>query len=97
MLDSVPIHQDLEADSARLLRIEERTVELAKQHTAWSSLRAHMLFGTKEKFVYMERYSCDPVSELVEDRDHTSVCKPDASYLKPLEFIAHGLSASASA
>lgn len=97
ILESVPIHQDLEADSARLRRIEERTEELAQRHPDWSSLRAHMLFGIKEKFIYMERYSCDPISEFVEDQDHTSVCKPNASYLKPLEFIAYGLSASASA
>ena len=91
-LHANPVHQELQPDSARLRETRKRTESMVSKYPWMDSLRAHLLFGARENIVYMERYDCDPVFEIVEEQDHQSVCKPNAWYQRPLEFVSYGLS-----
>jgi len=88
-LESLAVYQDLKEGSRRLAQLQKTTESLSIKYPAMPSLRGHLLFGTKDRVVYMDRYACDPVYDLEEDQDHTSVCKPTVRYLKPLEFVGY--------
>ena len=96
-LTSFAMYQDLEEGSRRLIELQKRTELLFSKYPLMPSLRGHLLFGAKEHVVYMDRYTCDPVYEIEEAQDPCSICKPDVSYLKPMEFVGHGLPRTASA
>lgn len=92
-----PIHDDVKEGSARLEKLQERTEELSEKHPEWTCLRARTIFGTLEEIVYMDRYACDATPEFVEGQDHTSICKPNPAYTRPLEFVSNALRRPAAA
>ena len=96
VLKSNPVHEELQADSERLLDLRRRTEALAAKFEWMESLRGHLIFGAKENIVYMDRYDCDPVYEIIEGHDHRSICKPNRLYRKPLEFVSYERSKPAS-
>jgi len=91
-----PLCEDLQSGSHRLSQLRQRTESLAMQHPWMHALRAHLLFGSREQMVYMDRYDCDPVYRIVENQDHRSVCKPTVYYSEPLGFVSYGIPRSAS-
>jgi hypothetical protein len=95
VLRANPPHQDLSPESHLLKELRRRTELLASKHPSMNALRAHLMFGTEEHIVRMDRYDCDPVFRVVEGQDHSSVCKPTPHYRLPLEFISYELSSPA--
>ena len=96
LLQSNPVHEDLQPEALRLREIRRRTESLAETYPWMQSLRGHLLFGRDDHTVFMDRYDCDPIFETVENQDHRSICKPTPQYLRPLEFVSYGLSKQAS-
>jgi hypothetical protein len=92
VLRSNPISEDLQSGSHRLIELRRRTESLAGKYSWLQAFRAHLMFGTKESVVYMDRYDCDPVYAITEGQDHRSICKPNSHYKEPL--AARGISHS---
>lgn len=79
-------HNELKYDSPLLGDLKSATVSLAKQYPDVSALRAWVGFGGDERIVYIGNYLTDP--EVVKlTGSHTSVCKPDADFMQPFEFV----------
>lgn len=86
MLKSTSVHEELKLESIRLADLRKRTEQLAERYDWMRSMRAHLLYAEKD-IVHVDRYDCDPLYKTELGHSHTSVCKPNRSYLAPLRFI----------
>lgn len=89
MVNSNATISELIEGSRRLSDLQTRTEALANEHTWIRATQAHVIFGSKEHVVYMDRFACDPVYLVEKDQDHKSVCKPNQWYRKPLDFVTY--------
>ena len=86
-LKSLPIHKDLESQSAFLKELRRRTELVARAFPWATALRPISAFGDDEHIVEIQRYDCDPASVIVPGQNHQSVCKPTKDYQFPLRFV----------
>jgi hypothetical protein len=98
-LERKPLYQNLKIPSPILNRIQQVTEELYGKFPAIAAFEALSLFGENEEIVTLDVYRHEQKHKLPVQRghNHTSVCKPNAGYKKPLEFVIsalHGKSAS---
>lgn len=84
-----PLYQNLNPASPTILDIRRETEELYKEHKI-EALRASSLFGDEEEIVTIGGYRHDEDPPTESKQNHTSVCKPNRTYLKPLEFVTDG-------
>jgi hypothetical protein len=76
--------------SAELVRtIRERTEATAGKHTKLTGLVANTIFGSKENIVVVGGYKTDWQYAVLPDHTHRSICKPNETYLSPIEFVAN--------
>ena len=87
LLRSKPLFHNIEQSSPILRHIESETAKMQKRFPKISALTAHSLFGSKDAIVNIGQYAHEPRADTEQGQSHTSVCKPNASYMKPLEFI----------
>lgn len=95
LVSSAPVLRDLRTDSPLLKNIQAITEDAARRCPTLRALRARILHGEEERAIRLGRYNCDLSVEYVKEHDHTSVCKPNEAYLKPLEFVTYGICARA--
>lgn len=83
---SFPARNDLADNSPIIIQIKDETESAAKRYPSLSSFRAQMLFGERDHIVHIGGYRNDLILPYEKYHSHTSICKPDDKYLKPLEF-----------
>jgi hypothetical protein len=81
------VRNELRPNSAILRPIETQTENASAKFKEVSGFTAKVLFGNPDQVVNTASYKCDQI-EYADGRDHSSVCKPDFKYLRPLEFIS---------
>ena len=81
--------RDLEPSSPILMALRTSTERLFLENDWIKALCARVLWGEDEKIVFVDKFSQDS-EEFVAQHDHTSVCKPSVTYLKPLVFVSYG-------
>lgn len=86
---ALPSISDLDNQNPVLSDVRKYTESSSEEYPLMKALRAHVVWGVKEKFVDVWQYKWDGPIEYVDDRGHVAVCKPDLEYLRPLEFVAH--------
>jgi pimeloyl-ACP methyl ester carboxylesterase len=74
-------------DGITLEQIQRLSEELHVQLPQYSALTAHVIFGTAERIVRKQRYLQDLKYPAEEGKDHSSICKPDIYYQRPLLFV----------
>jgi triacylglycerol esterase/lipase EstA (alpha/beta hydrolase family) len=87
LLKSSPLFQNIQPESKLLDRIRENTETLTTKYGWMRSLRADLLFGYDDAIVTIGKYDTDPMLTKLKDHSHTSICKPNAKYTIPLEFV----------
>jgi pimeloyl-ACP methyl ester carboxylesterase len=80
-------YKQLAGESPLLQDLRDRTVRKAKEYPAMKALRAWNLFPEKDKIVTAEALEIDPPAEFEKGQTHSSICKPNPKYLKPLTFV----------
>jgi hypothetical protein len=87
-LSASPSFKELQPGSQFLVRLENETHTLAQDNPGKvAAISARIVWATRDKVVQGGlRYSCDPACKFIEGT-HTSVCKPDADFPKPLLFV----------
>jgi hypothetical protein len=76
------------ADRSPVLKdIRDRTVSLAKKYPDVRAFRARSLFPDDDKIVGAEALETDPPADYEKNQTHSSICKPNRKYLKPLTFV----------
>jgi hypothetical protein len=88
-------YQNIAHGSTILKEIQRETTELVQQYREIRALRARTLFGRRDDVVAADVSFYDESPEIEDSANHVSVCKPTASYTRPLEFVAHGKSETA--
>jgi len=87
-LTGSPSFKELQPGSQFLVRLENETSALARDNPGKvAALSARIAWATRDEIVQGGlRYSCDPAYKVLEG-NHSSVCKPNAHFLKPLLFV----------
>jgi hypothetical protein len=84
-----PAMQELEQNSNLLRALREDTTHFADAHPQLSGLRARTAWAHHDDIVTAFDYRHD-VSWRILKTSHSSVCKPNKSYLVPLELVLTG-------
>jgi hypothetical protein len=87
VLSASGAYGEMERGSGVLDSIRHQTERFAERYPSAAAFRARVLWGREESFVAMGEYECDLVVQVVEGRDHKTVCKPNSDFLLPLEFV----------
>lgn len=86
---SNPLYQNLKPESYTIKNLKDETEKLWEKYK-FPGFRAISMFGKDEEIVCTGKYSHDYESLIEDGHHHTSICKPYAKFLKPLEFVKHG-------
>ena len=85
-LQGLTSYADLKPTSPLITGLRDDTQSLADRMPQLSGLQAKILWGDREKIVYMDKYRRDS-EESVDGKNHGTICKPTTDYLRPLEFV----------
>jgi pimeloyl-ACP methyl ester carboxylesterase len=95
ILRSNPLYQNLRQSSATLTSLRQETEALFAEHPDITALKASLFFGQHEDVVEIGGYSQDEFygtpqgqKHVEPNHNHLSICKPSATFIKPLEFVA---------
>jgi hypothetical protein len=94
-LHSNPLYRSLAAGNPILEDLKESTELFYAKYDKIPALKAHCLFGSKDAVVNIGAYPFDTVHETIPHESHTTICKPKANFLKPMEFLTDALHDSA--
>ena len=86
-LKSKPLFHNLAPECPIIKDLRTKTEEFYKEHHL-TALKATVLFGKHEEIVYQGGYDQDDVLPKVPNHNHSSICKPNADYLKPMDFVS---------
>lgn len=88
---------ELQAGSATLIDLKEATETLARKYPRVQGLSARILWGKLEDVVRVTRFECDHsrAEIFVDGKGHADICKPNAEFLAPFEFVETELGAYA--
>ena len=92
-LGSSPAYNEMQQESQLLASIRTSTEHfLDREECDWmTALRALVVWGEKDAVVAKGEFRGDRTftPRPVHGKGHSSVCKPRADYLLPLEFVSH--------
>lgn len=77
---------DLEPGSATLQLLEQR-VKVLETNGATAIRAKLVVWAEKDNIVHQLDFGSDPPAELVLGKGHIDVCKPDRTYVRPLEIL----------
>lgn len=85
-------YSDLQPGSSLITSTRELTEDYIARlpESERGALRPHILWADKENVVVRETYRTDPPDRTAWQRDHSNVCKPDATYTDPWVFASIG-------
>jgi len=89
IVKSNTIVRQLQAESPKLIQLKEGTERLARSSN-YPALIAHVLFGEYEQVVERDKFELDELEGPAPGQDHWSICKPNYSYLLPIDFVVKG-------
>jgi hypothetical protein len=82
------VRNELKPNSPILEPLKTGTENASAKFREIHGFKAKVLFGEHDQVVHTEAYDCDDIDpDFPTGHDHTSVCKPEFKYLKPLEFV----------
>lgn len=81
---------DLQPDSSLIVETRRETESLFAR-TGLTALQARILWANPDNIVRAEEYSIDPYRRSVHGQTHITVCKPDATYTRPWQFVETGI------
>jgi pimeloyl-ACP methyl ester carboxylesterase len=88
MLKSNALFVSLQSGSPAIEDLRRETEQFQDEyHNALTALVAISLFGSNDTIVYIGKYKGDLECPTEPGHSHSSICKPNNSYSKPLEFV----------
>lgn len=88
-ISSLTGYDELKKESPVLLQLKQDTEAFAGEIPYCPAFRAQAYFGSEDRTVYIGEYTTDLKSIIVKNQGHSSVCKPNASYKEPLQYVSH--------
>ena len=81
-----PLYQNLQPGSPILVDLRRETEDVYKAERI-PACKALSIFGQHEEIVFTGKYAHDEQPQIVPDKNHVSVCKPNFEYQIPLGFV----------
>jgi len=88
---TIPILDDLKPNSVTLNNLLHDSLHLLKNKQGDFTIASQIIWANKEIIVHNEQFCKDPIPVLVEDKCHTTICKPDDTYLTPYPIVLNSL------
>ena len=88
---TIPILDDLKPNSVTLNNLLHDSLHLLKNKQGDFTIASQIIWANKEIIVHNEQFCKDPIPVLVEDKCHTTICKPDDTYLTPYQIVVNSL------
>ena len=83
-----PVLHDLRENSIFLTDLERNTLLEINKGNADQLVAKKVIFGSKERMVNMSPFAQDPPIISINGKDHGNVCKPNDTYMQPLNELA---------
>jgi pimeloyl-ACP methyl ester carboxylesterase len=80
-------YNNMAPESQIVTQTRERTEQLATEYPELTSLIANIRFGEKENIVVVGQFSTDWKYLVLDGHNHTSICKPNKTYLDPISLV----------
>jgi len=90
---TIPILDDLKPDSLTIQNLIQDSLNLLKNKQGDFTIATQIIWANKEIVVHNEQFCNDPVPVLIDNKSHSSVCKPDEDYLTPYQIVVNSLQA----
>lgn len=90
---TIPILDDLKPDSLTIKNLIHDSLHLLKNKQGDFTIATQIIWANREIVVHNEQFCHDPVPVLIDDKSHSSVCKPDETYLTPYQIVVNSLHA----
>jgi|HubBroStandDraft_6_1064221.scaffolds.fasta_scaffold16606_4 hypothetical protein len=87
---ALPTLKDLDPHDQTSSDVRKFTEEYYRKFDKITAFKARILWGGKDKHVNRWQYEFDSPIEFAHGIGHTQVCKPNANFLDPLEFLCYG-------
>jgi hypothetical protein len=94
LLNISTTHDDLVPPSALLDDLRRHTEEFRRKYS-YPALFARIVYGKKEEVVQPGKLLNDVLYPSIPGRNHRSICKPNANYTFPLEFVSDAAESAA--
>ena len=87
-----PVVEDLMPESQTIKNLIKDTKEYLDKNDGDFSIAHTVVWAANEIVVHNEVFCSDPVAEIMDDKDHISVCKPNVpDYANPFEIVKKAL------
>ncbi len=81
-----PVYEDLEPDSQFIKTLIDETKKLLANNYK-CNIAKKVVWAEKDRVVSQINFCDDPDPELIYNKGHINVCKPDSVYVKPVEIL----------
>jgi pimeloyl-ACP methyl ester carboxylesterase len=86
-----PVLDDLRPDSQTIQNLIADSQAYLNQNSGQFTIAHEVVWANNEVVVHNDQFCNDPVATLIDNKSHTSVCKPKATYLDPYNIVINAL------
>lgn len=83
-------YNEMDPGSELLGSIGDQTTHFADKYNYIKSLRAQVIWARNDMIVSIGGYTYDDKVDVLQNQDHSSICKPTHQYLIPMHFVKNG-------
>lgn len=87
----IPVLDDLRPTSQTILNLIADSQGYLNQNTGQFTIAHQVVWANNEIVVHNDQFCSDPVATLIDNKSHTSVCKPKANFLDPYQIVINAL------
>jgi len=90
-LFAIPVLDDLKPDSLTISNLIFDSQNYINQNQGNFTIAHSVIWANNENVVYNEQFCNDPVPTLIDNKSHSSVCKPKSTYIDPYTAVINAL------
>lgn len=87
----IPVLDDLRPTSQAILNLIADSQVYLNQNIGEFTIAHKVIWANNEIVVHNDQFCNDPVATLIDNKSHTSVCKPRPDYLDPYQIVINAL------
>jgi hypothetical protein len=88
---TIPVLDDLRPNSQTILNLIADSQVYLNKNTGQFTIAHEVVWANNEIVVHNDQFCNDPVATLIDNKSHTSVCKPKATFLDPYNIVISAL------
>jgi alpha-beta hydrolase superfamily lysophospholipase len=88
---TIPVLDDLRPNSQTIQNLINDSQNYINQNTGQFTIAHEVVWANNEIVVHNDQFCSDPVATLIDNKSHTSVCKPKSNFLDPYQIVINAL------